>query len=200
PHAGPLLYPGKVLADATGHRLFISDTGHNRIVVTDLEGEGFTAIGNGAEGFTNGSYEQATFNRPQGICLADDTLYVADTENHATRAVDLKAKTVTTVAGTGQQAQRPGGRGPGKSTRLSSPWDVLPIPGTKTLAIAMAGPHQIWKLDLEKGTVFAWAGSGREDIAGGSLGEGEVAQPSGPAPGGETLVIAGAEAPRTPGI
>ena len=39
PHTGPLLFPGKVLADATGKRLFIADTGHNRIVMTDLEGK-----------------------------------------------------------------------------------------------------------------------------------------------------------------
>ena len=39
PHTGPLLFPGKVLADAKGKRLFVSDTGHNRIVMTDLEGK-----------------------------------------------------------------------------------------------------------------------------------------------------------------
>ena len=37
------------------------------------------------------------------MCLVGETLYVADTENHALRAVDLKAKTVKTVAGTGKQ-------------------------------------------------------------------------------------------------
>ena len=39
PSDGPLLFPGKVLADAEGKRLFIADTGHNRIVVTDLDGK-----------------------------------------------------------------------------------------------------------------------------------------------------------------
>ena len=39
PDDGPLLFPGKVLADARLKRLFISDTGHNRIVMTDLHGE-----------------------------------------------------------------------------------------------------------------------------------------------------------------
>ncbi len=33
----PLLFPGKVHADPSGNRLFISDTGHNRIIQTDLE-------------------------------------------------------------------------------------------------------------------------------------------------------------------
>ena len=40
----------------------------------------------------DGDFSKAEFNRPQGMCLAGETLYVADTENHAIRAVDLKAK------------------------------------------------------------------------------------------------------------
>ena len=33
----PLSFPGKVLADGPGGRLFIADTNHNRIVVTSLD-------------------------------------------------------------------------------------------------------------------------------------------------------------------
>src|ERR1043165_2639452 len=32
----PLAFPGKLLADATNNRLFISDSNHNRLVVTKL--------------------------------------------------------------------------------------------------------------------------------------------------------------------
>jgi thiol-disulfide isomerase/thioredoxin len=194
PHKGPLLYPGKVFADQAGNRLFIADTGHNRIVITDLAGKGIATVGTGAEGFTNGGYDRATFNRPQGICLVGETLYVADTENHAIRAIDLKEEHVTTIAGTGQQARGPGGHGPGKSTRLSSPWDVVQIPGTHVLAIAMAGMHQIWRLDLKSGNVAAWAGSGLENIIDGPLGAACLAQPSGLATDGYNLFIADSEA------
>ncbi len=38
PSDGPLLFPGKVLADSAGKRLFIADTGHNRIIQTNLDG------------------------------------------------------------------------------------------------------------------------------------------------------------------
>jgi len=102
----PLLYPGKVLADAQGDRLFVSDTGHNRIVQTDLRGSSAVVIGSGQEGLSDGSYELARFNRPQGMCLEGDILYVADTENHAIRAVDLKSRQVSTVAGVGKQSHR----------------------------------------------------------------------------------------------
>ena len=33
----PLRFPGKVLADADGGRLFIADSNHHRIVVADLQ-------------------------------------------------------------------------------------------------------------------------------------------------------------------
>ena len=118
---------------------------------------------------------------------------MADTENHAIRAVDLKAKQVKTVAGTGQQSLRQNGKGPGDKTRLNSPWDVLLLPGTNVLAIAMAGPHQIWKLDLKTGQVGVWAGSGTEDIIDGSLGDSAFAQPSGLATDGKYLFVADSE-------
>jgi thiol-disulfide isomerase/thioredoxin len=147
PSTGPLLFPGKVLADPKGKRLFVADTGHNRIVQADLDGARPIVIGDGEEGFEDGALAKARFNRPQGICLDGEVLYVADTENHAIRAVDLKAGSVATVAGIGSQAreiQVVPFSGPAKTTALSSPWDVVMLPGERAVYIAMAGPHQIW--------------------------------------------------------
>ena len=193
PHEGGLLYPGKVTADATSKRLYISDTGHNRIVVTDLDGRFLEAIGNGKGGLADGDFRSATFNRPQGTCLLDGVLYVADTENHALRAVALAEKTVKTLAGTGEQNHSFNASGKGTLTGLNSPWDVIPIPGTKVLAIAMAGPHQIWRYDLARGTVGHWAGSGDENIQDGSLSSARFAQPSGLATDGQQLFVADSE-------
>ena len=63
------MFPGKVLADAEGKRLFIADTGHNRIIQTDLDGGKPVVIGSGEEGFDDGDWKKASFNRPQGMCL-----------------------------------------------------------------------------------------------------------------------------------
>ena len=192
-HEGGLLYPGKVTADATSKRLYISDTGHNRIVVTDLDGQFVEAIGNGKAGLVDGDFRTATFDRPQGTCLFDGVLYVADTEDHALRAVDLASRTVKTVAGTGEQNHSFTASGKGPQTGLNSPWDVIPIPGTKILAIAMAGPHQIWRYDIARGTVGHWAGSGFENIQDGSLTSARFAQPSGLATDGQQLFVADSE-------
>jgi thiol-disulfide isomerase/thioredoxin len=196
PSNGPLLFPGKVLADSDGKRLFISDTGHNRIIQTNLEGADPVVIGDGEQGFQDGACEKAQFNRPQGLCLDGGLLYIADTENHAIRAVDLKAKTVATVAGIGTQTPRmhaiPFSR-PAKETALSSPWDLIRLPGEKAIYIAMAGPHQIWKLNLETNTVGVFAGSGYENILDGRPESARFAQPSGLATDGETLFVADSE-------
>lgn len=193
PHTSPLLFPGKVAADEASKRLFISDTGHNRIVVTDLEGEHVATVGSGAAGLKDGPIAEAEFNRPQGARLFEGKLYVADTENHAIREVDFEKGAVSTVAGTGKQAMRRVGGGSALETALNSPWDVLPLPGTRTLGIAMAGPHQLWKLDLEAGKVSVWAGNGREDIVDGALGSSSFAQPSGLATDGKFVFVADSE-------
>ncbi len=190
---GGLLYPGKVAADPKGNRLFISDTGHNRVVVTDLDGQFIEAIGDGKAALKDGTFAASSFSRPQGLTLFEDILYVADTENHALRAVDFKAGTVRTVAGTGEQGQAYEGGGPGATTAISSPWDVLPIPGTRILAVAIAGTHQIWRYDIARGTVAHWAGSGYENIQDGPLAQARFAQPSGLATDGQHLFVADSE-------
>ena len=188
----PLAFPGKILADQTSGRLFIADSDHNRIVIATLDGTLVETIGNGVHGARDGSFDQATLFRPQGMVLDGETLYVADTENHLIRQVDLKSKTVKTIAGTGQQSREYGLSGPALSVALNSPWDLQLV--GRTLYIAMAGPHQIWKLDLEKQEVSTFAGSGHEARLDGPLDESGFAQPSALATDEKTLYVSDAEA------
>src|SRR5262245_20280340 len=55
----PLFFPGKVLADATSKRLFIADSTHHRIVVTDLDGKKIAVAGAGTPGHVDGSFDKA---------------------------------------------------------------------------------------------------------------------------------------------
>jgi DNA-binding beta-propeller fold protein YncE len=187
----PLAFPGKILADAKGDRLFIADSNHNRLVVTKLDGTLVETIGIGTPGTADGAFDKASFYRPQGMALDGDSLYVADTENHLIRRVDLKAKTVQTVAGTGKQAHDYFKQGPGRTIELSSPWDLQLV--GRQLYITMAGTHQIWRLDLDKQEVSTFAGSGREARQDGPLLEAGFAQPSGIASDGKKLYIADSE-------
>jgi thiol-disulfide isomerase/thioredoxin len=187
----PLAFPGKIIADAASDRLFIADSNHNRIVVTKLDGTLVDTIGTADAGAADGAFDKATFNRPQGLALSGDSLYVADTENHLIRRVDLKARTVETIAGTGQQTREYFQTGPARQIALSSPWDLQLV--GNTLYIAMAGPHQIWKLDLDKNEVSTFAGSGREERKDAALLDAGFAQPSGMAVIGQTLYVADSE-------
>ncbi|MGI9166348.1 MAG: thioredoxin-like domain-containing protein [Pyrinomonadaceae bacterium] len=187
----PLAFPGKILADARSDRLFVADSNHNRIVVTKLDGTLLETIGSGERGATDGTFDQASFYRPQGIALDGDNLYVADTENHLIRRVDLKAHTVQTIAGTGKQSTDYFKQGAARTIALNSPWDLQLL--GQTLYIAMAGPHQIWKLDLAKQEVSTFAGSGREARKDGTLLEAGFAQPSGVTTDGKKLYVADSE-------
>jgi len=210
----PLRFPGKVLADEASNRLFISDSNHNRIVITTLDGQLLEVVGNGSIGASDGDYSQCSFDHPQGCALLGETLYVADTENHLLRKIDLKAKQVMTIAGVGEQAKSawPGLDetatldnlprrfvGLPRSTALNSPW-ALWVHG-KDLYIAMAGPHQIWKMPLTETEIGPYAGNGREDIVDGPLlprqpymiGFSSFAQPSGLTSDGTWLYVADSE-------
>jgi DNA-binding beta-propeller fold protein YncE len=187
----PLAFPGKILADAKNDRLFIADSNHNRIVITKLDGTLVDTIGTGDTGAADGAFDKATFYRPQGLALAGDNLYVADTENHLIRRIDLKSRNVETIAGTGQQSREYFKTGPARSVALSSPWDLQLV--DRVLYIAMAGPHQIWMLDLDKNEVSTFAGSGREERRDGSVLEAGFAQPSGMASDGTKLYVADSE-------
>jgi len=210
----PLRFPGKVLADQAGNRLFISDTNHNRIVVTTLEGQLLNVIGSSAIGRQDGDYTTASFNHPQGMTLDETTLYIADTENHLLRKVDFEQKKTVTVAGTGEQRREPWpteagttrvgavpGRYAGRPTRtaINSPWALWIHEGI--LYIAMAGPHQIWAMPLDESRIGPYAGNGREDIVDGRLlpavpyamGYSSFAQPSGLASDGQWLYVADSE-------
>ncbi len=185
----PLYFPGKIAA--SGDRLVVADSSHNRLVVADKSGNVTATIGSGDAGLKDGNFQNAQFFNPQGVAIDGDILYVADTNNHAIRRVDLNAKTVTTIAGTGQQAAYRASGGIGTKAALSSPWDVLKM--GDTLYIAMAGPHQIWRMNLDDQKVDVFAGSGAEARRDGPRLQAAFAQPSGLATDGKTLFVADSE-------
>lgn len=190
-NARPLRFPGKVLADEPGNRLFISDSNHNRIVITTLDGQLVDVIGAGTIGKKDGAFAEAQFDHPQGMTLVGEMLYICDTENHSLRVADLKANTVTTLAGTGDQARRRFFTWKLKDTPLNSPWDIIHVDGW--LYICMAGPHQMWSHQIGSDTIQVYAGSGMEDIQNGTFEESAFAQPSGITTDGKFLYVCDSE-------
>jgi thiol-disulfide isomerase/thioredoxin len=189
---GVLSYPGKLAFSPDSKMLAVSDSNHNRVLVVDPEtGKIVHAIGGGSRGLQDGSFGEARFFRPQGLAWAGNKIYVADTENHALREIDLAAKTVRTLAGDGRQGHWMSGAQDGRATRLSSPWDLAF--DDEFLFIAMAGLHQIWAYHIQSGKIGPFAGSGQENIVDGSLAEAQFAQPSGLSIYGNFLLVADSE-------
>jgi len=185
--AVPTLFDGKPV-------LFVSDSGHQRIVVMTLDGTIVETIGSGKTGHDDGDYDKASFNTPQGLSYKNHILYIADTNNHLLRAIDFSTRTVMTLAGNGKQGnERNVFRGPAMEVSLSSPWDVTFYPDDRHLAIAMAGLHQLWSYDIENKTVSVLAGNGNESIEDGKLPDNALAQTSGLSALGDKLYFVDAE-------
>ena len=204
-HEALLRFPAKLVA-VGDERLFVADTGHHRVVELELEldrerADGATQVaarvartfGRGVFGFEDGGASHASFHSPHGLAVTDEqVLYVADTGNHALRAIDLEQGTVGTVAGTGALARTIGRGGTDPlEVALRSPWDLAWTDGV--LLIAMAGSHQIWGFS-PKGPIGPFAGRGAEVLLDGPLAEAGFNQPSGLALVEETLFVADAEA------
>lgn len=195
PVATHLRFPGKALLLPDGGFL-VSDTTRHRLVELDADGETVRRhFGTGERGLSDGGPDEARFSEPQGLAvLPDGRVAVADTVNHAIRALDLTTGVTSTLAGTGRQWwQGAPTSGPAREVDLSSPWDVAWF-GDR-LWIAMAGVHQLWTYDPESATVRVAAGTTNEGLVDGPAAEAWFAQPSGLAVSadGERLWVADSE-------
>ncbi|HEX8549881.1 MAG TPA: thioredoxin-like domain-containing protein [Cytophagaceae bacterium] len=189
--AGPLLFPSKIITDSKGH-FYVSDSGHNRILVLDENGKVIEIIGQGSEGNSNGSFADASFNEPHGMALNESKLYIADSKNNLIRIADLTTKTVATAAGSGKKGYYYFESKLNENVDPNSPWDLTIA--NNTLYIADAGNHQILKMDLATNAVFRLAGTGREALADGTFRESAFNQPSGICVSDNFLYVADPEA------
>lgn len=195
PAPGVLRFPAKVHA-ASERRLFVADTGHHRVLEIEVDEDGAggrvaRVFGSGRPGWMDGEAANAAFRAPHGLALAGRVLFVADEGNHLVRAIDVEAGRVTTVAGVGDQARTRYPGGPALETPLNSPWDVL-WHGDR-LYVAMAGPHQLWRIDPAAGTAEIFAGSGAEEVHDAELAMAALAQPSALATDGRAIYFADPE-------
>ncbi|MCU7845955.1 MAG: redoxin domain-containing protein [Candidatus Thiodiazotropha sp. (ex Monitilora ramsayi)] len=184
-----LAAPGKITV--SNEYIAISDSLHNRILLSDHQGNILHVIGGETAGSQDGEFHLAKFDTPQGLVFSEKGIYVADTGNHQIRYIDLTKETVTTVAGDGTLERKRSGSFDALSIGLASPWG-LAIEKDQ-LYIAMAGSHQIWLFDTTTKKIGPYAGSGHEGIDDGSLERSTFSQPSGLSIQGDWLYVADSE-------
>jgi sugar lactone lactonase YvrE len=102
--------------------------------------------GTGVQGYTGdeGPARTASFAGPKGLACAHGALYVADTENHVIRRVDLVSGIVTTVLGIGRRGDGPEPDALGCA--LARPHGVL-VDGANRLYVADSEAHRIRVVD-----------------------------------------------------
>jgi DNA-binding beta-propeller fold protein YncE len=108
----PLHGPRALDFDPDGN-LWLALREGNAILKLDLaKGTAHHIAGNNAKGFTGdgGPAKEASLNGPKGLSVAPDgNVYIADTENHAVRMVDVRQGTIHLIAGTGARGDGPEG-------------------------------------------------------------------------------------------
>ncbi len=87
--------------------LYIADSGHNRILECTLDGSVKRVFGNGLPLYLDGISGDASFNRPMGMCVSGEYLYVADTGNHSVRRVRLLDGMIDSILGNGKPGLTP---------------------------------------------------------------------------------------------
>jgi DNA-binding beta-propeller fold protein YncE len=83
----------------SGGRVFIADTYNHKIKMLDPVSRTVTTFaGTGKPGHADGSGSRAQFFEPGGLSAAGTTLYVADTNNHVVRTIDVDTREVGTLS------------------------------------------------------------------------------------------------------
>ena len=113
PYRGaPLNGPRAVDVDRAG-RIYLAVREGNAVYRLDPDGAIHRIAGTGERGYSgdNGPALSARLAGPKGISwsAADDSLYLADTENQVIRRVDLRTGIITTIAGNGARGDGPDG-------------------------------------------------------------------------------------------
>lgn len=157
--------PGKTTALASpwdleklGDRVFFANAGTHQIGVLDLKGGTVARLaGSGAEDLATGDAARAAFAQPSGLALSADgkTLYVADSESSAIRAIALDGVKTKTLVGAGL-FDFGKTNGPFDVARLQHPLGVAVDGGA--LLVADTYNNRIRTLDLDHRRVAEFDG------------------------------------------
>ena len=125
-------FDGPSYLAVSGTTLYVADYDNHRIRAIDLASTNKTVstiAGSGTPGHADGVGAAAQFNGPSGLAVSEDgkTLYVADSNNHRIRAIDLASGAVRDIAGDGTRGST---NGIGTAASLSHPKGIFVSGGT----------------------------------------------------------------------
>ena len=108
-NGSPLNGPRTIAFDPEGNLYLALREGNAIYRVAVASGTLHHLAGTGEQGYSGdgGPAHLAKLAGPKGLAYSRGRLYVADTENHVIRLIDLNAGTIRTVLGTGQRGDGP---------------------------------------------------------------------------------------------
>jgi len=108
-----------------GGKLYVADTYNHKIKIVDpAKRSSETFLGSGRPG--NEDHTSPRFYEPSGLAVSGNKLYIADTNNHAIRVVDLSTKLVESLILRGLT--------PGVEAEAGFPAETVVFPGRKIRA------------------------------------------------------------------
>ncbi len=162
PAVAGLLSEARGVTASDDGTVYVADTENHCIRAVTPDGA-LEHVAGGDAGYVDGDLADARFYLPERIRWLDGSLWLADTQNHAIRRIDLAAGTVETVAGTGEPGFD-GDGGPGVDALLDQPASMLPEPDGG-LWIADSQNHRVRYVDPD-GTIRTVVGDGQPTFAG----------------------------------
>jgi streptogramin lyase len=144
----PLSGPRAVDFDRDGN-LWLALRAGNAVYKLDMKaGTIHHFAGTGKSGFTGngGPAKEATLSGPKGLSVGPDgNIYLADTESHSIRMIDLKTGKLQLIAGTGQKGDGPEGNPLGCA--MNRPHGVLAE--ADAIYIGDSAAHRVRKVSLK---------------------------------------------------
>lgn len=134
--------PRTIAIDERGDLYLALREGNAIYRIASASGTIHHVAGTGAQGYAGdgGPARDATLGGPKGLAYARGHLYVADTENHVIRRIDLRSGIITTVLGTGKRGDGP--EPDPRECRLNRPHGLL-VDDSGTLYVADSEAHRI---------------------------------------------------------
>ncbi len=169
PVADALLNQPKEVLITSTEDVYVLDMRNEQIRFLDMDSQTLTTVaGSGVKDYCGdgGPAVEACFNFPKnanpepgGSIALDEAgglLYVADTESHIIRVIDLDTGIIDLLAGTPLTAGDVDG--PGAQAQFNFPTDIT-LDGN-TLFVADANNHKVRAIDVTTGVVSTFAGTG----------------------------------------
>ena len=145
--------------------LYFCEIANHRVRRLDLKTNKLSTVaGSGNKGYSGdgGPALKADLNEPYEVRFdKQGNMYFVEMQNHLVRRVDGKTGVISTLAGTGQPGFS-GDGGPAAKAQFDRPHSIE-LDRQGSLYVADISNHRIRRIDLAKGTIETFGGTGTQD-------------------------------------